>query len=564
MSDEEFIKELSTADFFKDYEENNTSDSKENASTGDINDFFSSDELLNEENHGETSAPRDIPINKQNNSKKDFEDVYSDSSLEEKPEEKIEEKTKNPFKRFGKWFKKLSKPRKIIFSVFCVILAIIIGIGAYVAIYVNGILNHLTNTEQNQQMINDMIYPEEQIDDLRIELGSEGFKQSLIDWATTGNNLKMHSKNVVNILLIGADSRQGENKGNTDVMMLVSVNKRTKKINIVSFLRDSYLYVEGKSASFCTKLNAAFSMGGPEYLMKTIENNYKITIDDYVMVNFESFKAIVDAMGGIDVDVQQYEANYIERHYNISMPVGKGVHLNGEQSLIFCRVRKCDSDGDVSRTRRQRQVIDSMINRAKSATVSEITKYIEVLLPYVATGLEKNEIVNLAVSAVTNGWAKFERNNVSAPSEDCRYPGDADMWIWVIDYQKAAHDLQLAIYGETNIVLESDRTTIIDIYRGASYSGSGSSDSGYQAPVTQEPTVPETTEPSTENSDAPEINDPEIEGTTEESTEDSSLFPGIGEEESTNVIPVPPGEIPPSETSGGEEIPSADATQVPA
>ena len=124
-------------------------------------------------------------------------------------------------------------------------------------------------------------------------------------------------------------------------MMLISVNKKTKQLKMVSFFRDSYLYVEGKNRSYCTKLNAAFSMGGPQTLIQTIENNYKIEIDNYVMVNFESFKAVIDAVGGVNADVEDYVASYIYKKFKLDMPVGEGVTLNGKQALALCRARAC-------------------------------------------------------------------------------------------------------------------------------------------------------------------------------------------------------------------------------
>ena len=172
-------------------------------------------------------------------------------------------------------------------------------------------------------------------------------------------------------------------------------------------------------AGLYSKLNAAYSMGGPETLIKTIENNYKIDIDNYVIVNFESFKSIIDAMGGVTVDVQQYEADYNYKKFKIELPVGEGVTLNGEQALCFCRIRGCDSDGDVSRTRRQRQVIDSIISRVKQASISDLNKYIDILLPYVETGYSEGQILSLGIKAVTGGWANYERKQLCYNISTC-------------------------------------------------------------------------------------------------------------------------------------------------
>lgn len=423
---------------------------------------------------------------------------------QEKPSEECKKKEKNPFKRFAVWFKSLPKKKKIAVSIVAGILALILIIVSAAGIFVMQKFSLMGDSFTDPSYTNDnVIYEDEEIGDIEIDIGSAGFKQSLIDWATTGNDKHMTSKNVINVLLIGADSRMGVNEGNTDVMMLVSVNKKTKTLKMVSFLRDSYLYIEGEKASYCTKLNAAFSMGGPEVLIKTIENNYKIEIDNYVMVNFESFKGIVDAMGGISVDVQEYEANYMIKRFELSdMPVGEGVTLNGDQALAFCRARNCDVDGDVSRTRRQRQVIDSMVNRVMTSSISEINKYIDVLLPYVDTGYSKSQIISLGLKAITGGWAKYDRTQLSMPGEDCRTSGDANMWIWVVDYQKAAQQLQMELYGKSNIEIAEDGISIIDVYNGANYSGPSAS---VENDDNDEPRVPGTTKKDTSKTTKPQV-----------------------------------------------------------
>lgn len=434
-------------------------------------------------------------------------------------------------KKVSEWYNSLSEKKKTVVKITATVLAVLIVLGAVFGIFVVrkfGLLGKNINNTPTE----DVIYDDDNFEDIEIDIGSAGFKQALIDWATIGNDKHMSSKNVINVLLIGADSRKGTNSGNTDVMMLLSLNKKTKQLKLISFLRDSYLYIEGKNNSYCTKLNAAYSMGGPEILLKTIENNYKIDIDNYVIVNFESFKSIIDAMGGVTVDVQQYEADYNYKKFKIELPVGESVTLNGEQALCFCRIRGCDSDGDVSRTRRQRQVIDSIISRVKEASISDLNKYIDILLPYVETGYSEGQILSLGIKAVTGGWANYKRSQLQMPPEDCRISGSANMWIWVVDYQLAAHQLQTEIYGKSNITIEEERTSIIDVYRGANYSGSGSSSSsgGSSSDETDSPaiTVVSTTEnsgvivvpPLTEsNTNIPEMS--ENNGVTDESQQDT-------------------------------------------
>ncbi len=447
----------------------------------------------------------------------------------------VEERKKQSENPILRWFYSLPKKKQRLVKVFSVILVLVIIFGSALGIFINQKFNMMGDIED----YTDVVYEEnlEDMAEIDGDINASNFKDALKLWATTGNNQKMSSKNVVNVLLIGADSRKGTNTGNTDVMMLVSLNKKTKQIKLVSFMRDSYLYIEGKNNSYCSKLNAAFSMGGPETLMNTIENNYKIEIDDFVMVNFESFKSIIEAMGGITVDVQKYEANYANNRYKLSMPYGDGVTLNGEEALAFCRIRGCDADGDVSRTRRQRQIINAMINRVTNASVSDLNSYLNALLPYIYTGFTKSEILSLGMKAITNGWAFYERSELQIPTPETRTSGSMGSWIWVVDYQLAAQTLQNELYGESNIVLEDGRTTLIDIYKGTSGSGS-SSGGGSSTTIKDEKVEIETTtkveittslqeEPETEEfidieMEEPEIDVPEIDVTeTEEFIENT-------------------------------------------
>ena len=482
----------------------------------------------------------------------------------EKPSEEAEnikvsdKKEKNVLKRLSNWYNNLPKKKKIIVSVVAIILAIILTLSAVLGIFVAQKFGLLGDNINNAEY-DDTIYDDDDFDDINIDIGSDDFKQALKDWATQGNENKMSSKNVINVLLVGAD--RGTNSGNTDVMMLVSLNKKTKQLKLVSFLRDSYLYIDSEKGSYCSKLNAAFSMGGPECLMETIENNYKIEIDNYVMVNFESFVEIIDAMGGVTVDVQKYEADYNYKKFKINLPYGEDVTLNGEQALCFCRIRGCDSDGDVSRTRRQRQVIESIIDRVKTASMSDLNKYIDILLPYVDTGYSKTQILSLGVQALTGKWFNYERTQLQMPDEECRTSGSANAWIWVVDYQLAAHKLQTELYGKSNITLKEDRITIIDVYRGVSYKGdytnsssdSSSGNSGnnsdnnsvvttsYNKPTpqtTENQYVPDTTEKLTTQ---PETAEPVTENTTVEITEPNDIVEAPDTTaQVTETTPAPP------------------------
>lgn len=304
------------------------------------------------------------------------------------------------------------------------------------------------------------------------------FREILKNWATNGGD-KMSNKNIINILLVGSDASAESpgraditEKGNTDAMILVSIDKVNKKIKLVSFMRDSYTYMD--QFDRYAKLNAACANGGPAYLVETIENNYKIEIDGYVMVDFDSFRQVIDVLGGVEVDVPQYVANRLNLGKETGdiayVPAGENVLLTGEQALAFSRVRYSDADGDVSRVKRQRQVIDALIEKCLDASLSEINEVADVILANVRTNISQKSILSYAAQAVSGGWATFEKDGgITMPSPDTRYgySSRSTAWIWVVDYPLAAQKLQLELYGDTNIVLEEEgRKTAITVIGG--------------------------------------------------------------------------------------------------
>jgi hypothetical protein len=97
-------------------------------------------------------------------------------------------------------------------------------------------------------------------------------------------------------------------------------------------------------------------------------------------------------------------------------------------------------------------------------------------MPQVMTGFKKSEIISIGSKAIMGGWAGYERTQLQVPSDDNCQQGSAGMWIWVVDYQQAAHDLQMTLYGQSNIVIPENRTSLLDIYNGANYDSSSDDD----------------------------------------------------------------------------------------
>lgn len=320
-------------------------------------------------------------------------------------------------------------------------------------------LDYTLNTDQS--FIEDEIIDFGEIDDVT----GNTYKDILKNWALTTDAKKLSDKNIINVLLVGSDASAREKgradvmeNGNTDVMMIVSINTKNKTIKLVSIMRDSYLYLKGYDRF--SKLNAACANGGPAYLVDVIEDSYKIEIDGYVMVDFDTFIQCIDIVGGVTVDVPQ---SIGVKH---SIPYGNDVTLNGEQALKFCRERYVYADADVSRTRNQRMVINSLINKCKSASLTTINSVLDTILANVHTSFRKKDIVNYMTKAVSDGWANYTVSQRTMPTADARFGYLGSDWIWVIDYPLAAQKLQKEIYGTTNIVLEENRVTAITVMGG--------------------------------------------------------------------------------------------------
>lgn len=300
---------------------------------------------------------------------------------------------------------------------------------------------------------------------------ADDLSTALREWSeNTDDYVLMKSKKVINFLLIGGDEKQDL----ADVIMLVSLNKDTKKIYINSIMRDSYTYIPIKNSDTYGKINSVYTYGGANLVKDTVERNFKIQVDYYVYVNYDMFMGIIDTLGGITLDVQEYEARAVRTEdqfvalseYNgqePECPWGEQVTLNGLQALTFCRIRHCDVDADISRTRRQRQFISALIDRSKDVTMDQLDAILDQFSVYIRTDATKSELAKLASQAILNHWADYEIISNSFPQEGERLDYNGYSWVWIVDYPLSAYHMQNLIYGESNIILNEDRVSVIDI-----------------------------------------------------------------------------------------------------
>ena len=248
----------------------------------------------------------------------------------------------------------------------------------------------------------------------------------------------------VNILLIGNDSRGNDENGRSDAMILLSVNEKAKTVYMTSILRDIYVEIPGHDGN---RLNAAYSFGGPELLMETIGRNFDVEVNRYVMVNFEAFANLVDAVGGVDLEVSGEEIEYINAYlveYNMLTERPEGtdymdtaagvlVHLNGPQALAYSRNRYMGTD--FGRTQRQRKVLSGVVKNLPSALLSGPGEVLKGILPNLTTNLTKRECMEL--SLLSGKLLSYEWEQGSVPLEGSYQNATIrEMEVLQIDFEK--------------------------------------------------------------------------------------------------------------------------------
>ncbi len=285
----------------------------------------------------------------------------------------------------------------------------------------------------------------------------------------------MSDSDVFNILLIGEDLRDtaGESRGNTDVMMLISINQKMKTITMTSFMRDIYVYIS--DWGYSNRLNAAYYHGGPDSLEDTIEQYFGITIDRYAIVNFNQFITIVDTLGGLELDVTQAEVDamvdpqneqnmYLGQDFgtDILTEGGEGLLLNGNQALAFARIRKGVGD-DFARTERQRTVIATMIETAKKMSLVQLNELVYQVFPNVYTDIEEGEAASMLLNAFD--YMKYDIQQLQVPA-DGLYTNEVidGMDVLCPDFDANAKLIQETVYGETIISDDSDEYDDDDDY----------------------------------------------------------------------------------------------------
>ncbi|MEF9953270.1 MAG: LCP family protein [Clostridium sp.] len=225
-------------------------------------------------------------------------------------------------------------------------------------------------------------------------------------------------KGIKNILLCGTDGRPGEKSSRADSMMLLTVDGNNQNLRVTSFARDTFVKTKSHGE---IKLTETYAYGGINLLTETIEDNFKIDVQNYAVVDFYSFIDIIDNLGGISVDIKENEISelnkFIPETYAWSKDPNKGElkkiespgeqHINGYQALAYARIRKGESGGAIERDKRQREIIQGIIEGIKALPITKYPSLIDTLLPHVKTDMKPTEVLSVGTSVLKIGPDKI-------------------------------------------------------------------------------------------------------------------------------------------------------------
>lgn len=256
-----------------------------------------------------------------------------------------------------------------------------------------------------------------------------------IQWDTVREDT-LKNENVINILLVGLDTRPRQTRGRSDAMLLCSVNTESRKLTVVSFMRDMYVTIPGYVDH---KLNSAYAWGGMALLRQTLLVNFGVSVDGVFAVDFDAFSQVIDSVGGVDIRLTDSEAKYL------GLEPGQQL-LNGETALIYARIRSI-GNGDFDRTVRQQNILQAVLRQCAQMGAGELHGLLEQLLPLVTTDLEKGKILQYLVQ-VAPVLSSLETEKLRLPAQGAyRDAWVSDMWVLLPDLAENRRILSQAIYG---------------------------------------------------------------------------------------------------------------------
>lgn len=272
--------------------------------------------------------------------------------------------------------KKMNKGLKIFLIILLVLVIFILGLGVAGYTFVNGKIGKMQK---------------ENIDTTAVGINEE---------------TKQELKGYRNIALLGIDSRADDyGLGNrSDCMMIASINQETNEIKLISVYRDTYVYVMENGTKRLDKITHAYSYGGAQNTLKSLNEAMDLNITEFVTVNFDAVIAAVDSLGGVYIDIDNSEIKYINDYIDATSQSSgiKSTHvtktgrqkLDGVQAVAYSRIRYT-SGGDYKRTERMRTVVEAMLSKAKTLNVGQLNSFADTILPKIRTNISTSEIWGL-------------------------------------------------------------------------------------------------------------------------------------------------------------------------
>lgn len=253
-------------------------------------------------------------------------------------------------------------------------------------------------TKQNIDNTIDIELPDEEVNDT-----DNGADDKQADQINIYKEEKKEDE-IINILLCGMDARRYDSKSRSDTIILASYNKTQHTVKLVSFMRDSWVYLPEKGWQ---RINTATVYGGVGLLVNTLNYNFGLDIQDYIQIKFDDFRTIIDILGGIEVELTSSEIRYINNKLHVEDGDYKNdikaepglITLNGAQALWHCRNRTI-GNSDFERTDRQREVLGIIINKALTLNPGQATRMIFEMREHVNTNLDMETILSLASDAL--------------------------------------------------------------------------------------------------------------------------------------------------------------------
>ena len=235
-------------------------------------------------------------------------------------------------------------------------------------------------------------------------------------------------------------------------MIILTIDHEHQKIKMTSLMRDMYLKIPGHGKN---KLNASFTFGGGDLLLKTIYSNFGMKIEKYVCVDYEVFASVVDDLGGVEIDVEEMELEQFNKYVrggkkNRITEAGR-YNLNGQQALSYCRIRKVGSD--TARTARQRRVLKEIMRKSRSLSPLKAQKMLEVVAPFVTTNMSRDEMTSLLMEGLQ--CLNYDTMGLRIPVDGTWTDKKTNrVWYIEVDLNQNARYMKQFIFGDNETAQE--------------------------------------------------------------------------------------------------------------